>query len=61
MVSYRELMVMAVLAGVNAQAGEWNDGSSDGGSPESPSGSGWIVDIETYYDVTLHVHSHTPI
>ena len=60
MVSYKELM-LAALIGVNAQAGNWTNGGSTGGGGSTPQNNGWIVSTESYTDVTLHVHTHTPI
>ena len=57
MVSYKELMAIAALAGVNAQAGEWNSGGNNMDTSYSTASS----NQEAYTDVTLHVHSHTPI
>ena len=59
MVSYRELMVIAALAGVDAAAGEWDSGSNtmDSGTTINTMNT----NSEAYTDVTLHVHSHTPI
>lgn len=61
MVSYKELFMIAALAGVNAQAGEWTDGGSTTDGDSTQSNSGFITTIETFTDVTLHVHTHTPI